>query len=130
MVPPYLRTIAATPSRYAAMISRRSSGSSCAASAVEPTRSQNITVSWRRSAEELCGGGKADGSATRGTLGVEVRAAADARALPVGISAAPQSLQNLFHSVLALPQLGQSMAHLNLCQHHWVRCKVRSLSQS
>jgi len=112
-------------------------------------------VSWRRSAEELCGGGKADGSATRGTLGVEVRAAADARALPVGISAAPQSPQNLLldgfsaphtaqrtgsgapqslqillPSVLALPQLGQSMPHLNLCQHHWVRCKVRSLSQS
>src|SRR5215467_6024922 len=32
------------------MISRNSSGSSRADSAVEPTRSQNITVSWRRSA--------------------------------------------------------------------------------
>ena len=32
------------------MISRRSSGSSRAESAVEPTRSQNMTVSWRRSA--------------------------------------------------------------------------------
>ena len=32
------------------MISRKSSGSSRAESAVEPTRSQNITVSWRRSA--------------------------------------------------------------------------------
>jgi hypothetical protein len=31
---------------------------------------------------------------------------------------------------LALPQLGQSMPHLNLCQHHWVSCNVRSLSQS
>src|SRR5712691_6409342 len=32
------------------MIARRSSGSKRADSAVEPTRSQNITVSWRRSA--------------------------------------------------------------------------------
>jgi integrase len=32
------------------MIARISSGSSRADSAVEPTRSQNMTVSWRRSA--------------------------------------------------------------------------------
>jgi SAM domain (Sterile alpha motif) len=32
------------------MISRRSSGSMRAESAVEPTRSENITVTWRRSA--------------------------------------------------------------------------------
>ena len=42
------------------MISRMSSGSSRAESAVEPTRSQNMTVSWRRSADpatcEGCGG--------------------------------------------------------------------------
>src|SRR5215469_10061661 len=37
------------------MTSRRSSGSSRVASAVEPTRSQNITVSWRRSAASLRG---------------------------------------------------------------------------
>src|SRR5262249_28056726 len=37
------------------MIPRRSSGSSRADRGVEPTRSQNITVSWRRSA--LSGGG-------------------------------------------------------------------------
>ena len=38
------------------MISRRSSGSRRADSAVEPTRSQNITVTWRRSAAswEVC----------------------------------------------------------------------------
>ena len=34
----------------AEMTSRRSSGSMRAESAVEPTRSQNITVTWRRSA--------------------------------------------------------------------------------
>ena len=32
------------------MISRRSSGSMRAESAVEPTKSENITVTWRRSA--------------------------------------------------------------------------------
>ena len=41
------------------MTSRMSSGSSRADSAVEPTRSQNITVSWRRSAAS---GGAARGS--------------------------------------------------------------------
>src|SRR5215831_934603 len=39
------------------MISRRSSGSRRVESAVEPTRSQNITVSWRRSAASVRGGG-------------------------------------------------------------------------
>ena len=35
------------------MISRRSSGSKRADSAVEPTKSENITVTWRRSAVSL-----------------------------------------------------------------------------
>src|ERR1700693_2320790 len=39
------------------MTSRKSSGSSRVASAVEPTRSQNITVRWRRSALSVRGGG-------------------------------------------------------------------------
>ena len=43
-----------------AMTSRRSSGSSRAASAVEPTRSQNITVSWRRSAPSPIDGRRTD----------------------------------------------------------------------
>src|SRR6266536_843502 len=120
MVPPYLRTIAATPSRYSAMISRRSSGSSFVASAVEPTRSQNITVSWRRSAEELGAGSKVEGSVTRTTVDLDTRAAADTRAAPVGMSAAPQSPQTFLPDGLTLPQLGQSMPHLNLCQHRWV----------
>jgi hypothetical protein len=112
-------------------------------------------VSWRRSAEELGTGGKVDGSATRSTVGVDAPAAADTCAPPVRVSAVPQSPQNLlpdgfsaphaaqrtgngapqspqifFPSQLALPQLGQSMPHLNLCQHHWVSCNVRSLNQS
>jgi hypothetical protein len=37
------------------MIPRRSSGSSLADSAVEATTSQNVTVSWRRSAEAAVG---------------------------------------------------------------------------
>ena len=37
------------------MIARMSSGSSRADIAVEPTRSQNITVSWRRSAASGAG---------------------------------------------------------------------------
>ena len=35
------------------MTSRRSSGSMRAESAVEPTRSENITVTWRRSAVSI-----------------------------------------------------------------------------
>ena len=37
------------------MIARRSSGSSRADRGVEPTRSQNITVTWRRSASGCTG---------------------------------------------------------------------------
>ena len=49
------------------MTSRRSSGSMRAESAVEPTRSENITVTWRRSAVSTgCGvaGGAAATEAT------------------------------------------------------------------
>src|ERR1700754_1934034 len=136
MVPPYLRTIAAAPSRYSAMTSRRSSGSSFVASAVEPTRSQNITVSWRRSAEELGVDENAEGSVTCTTADVDVRGPADSSAAAVSVSAAPQSPQNLLPDGLSaphalqrkisgapqspqillpsgftLPQLGQSMSH-------------------
>src|SRR5215472_15033143 len=44
------------------MMLRRSSGSSLADSAVEPTRSQNITVSWRRSASSRRVGSVATGA--------------------------------------------------------------------
>ena len=52
------------------MTSRRSSGSMRAESAVEPTRSENITVTWRRSAASWgCGSvrAQADGDAGRST---------------------------------------------------------------
>src|SRR6516162_9765825 len=60
------------------MIPRRSSGSNRADSGVEPTRSQNITVSWRRSAVSERGGGGAGG--------------AGAAASPTGLPQPPQKL--------------------------------------
>ena len=48
------------------MISRRSSGSMRAESAVEPTRSENITVTWRRSAVSCGATGGATGGAGLG----------------------------------------------------------------
>src|SRR5271169_6106917 len=48
------------------MIARTSSGSSRAEIAVEPTRSQNITVSWRRSAASGFGAGSAAGRSAAG----------------------------------------------------------------
>ncbi len=48
------------------MTSRRSSGSSCVDSEVEPTRSQNITVSWRRSAAVAGRGAAVGGVCSRG----------------------------------------------------------------
>ena len=80
---------------------RRSSGSSCADSAVEPTRSMNITVSCRRSA-----------------------ACASGRAVTVGgaIAVAPASANRL-EQALAMPQrhtelfeiaLGQLPEHLDV----------------
>src|SRR4029077_18164497 len=71
------------------MTSRRSSGSRRAASSVEPTRSQNITVSWRRSALSVRGGGAA----------VIVGAAVS----PVSL---PQPPQNLAVGSFSKPQAG------------------------
>ena len=48
------------------MTSRRSSGSMRAESAVEPTRSENITVTWRRSAVSC---GAADGAVATAAFG-------------------------------------------------------------
>src|SRR5215831_17369582 len=82
---------------YIAMISRMSSGSRRAESAVEPTRSQNMTVSWRRSAHAMC-------SSNRG-------AAAAVLELPIvdGLATArlcPHSEQNFALAGLALPHEG------------------------
>jgi hypothetical protein len=74
------------------MISRRSSGSSRAASAVEPMRSQNITVSCRRSADGVGKGGT-------GPCREAGRICAAAMPRP-----APQSPQNLAPGGFKLPQ--------------------------
>src|SRR5262249_23905396 len=73
--------------------SAKSSGSSSLASTVEPTRSQNITVRWRRSASVLVG--CEDFTSTEGAP----------RALKVRV--APQSPQNFFSPGFLLPQAGQ-----------------------
>ena len=49
------------------MISPRSSGSMLTARAVEPTRSENITVTWRRSA--VSAGGLEGAAASAGPIG-------------------------------------------------------------
>src|SRR6266700_7143612 len=70
------------------MIALKSSGSSLADSAVDPTRSQNSTVSWRRSI----------GRASR---------AVGATAGEFGRNLVPQSPQNLFRAGFVTPQAGQ-----------------------
>src|SRR5262245_29991520 len=103
------------------MISRMSSGSRRAASAVDPTRSTNATVSWRRSADDTGTAGNGD-AASAGALETRMVSAPPQSAqnfLPGGFSAphaaqrtgsgVPQSLQNFFPSRLAAPQLGHSM---------------------
>src|SRR5437879_4554705 len=105
------------------MTSRKSSTSRCTESAVEPTRSQNITVMWLRSA-----------SAARGKLGassgLRMTSPEPARFVPhlpqnfaPGASLLPQEgqlttnadphwLQNLANSGTSARQLGHCMPHL------------------
>jgi hypothetical protein len=125
------------------MISRRSSGSSRDASAVEPTRSQNSTLSWRRSADDTSATDRGD-AASAAAVAARIVSAAPQSAqnfLPGGFSAphavqrdgggVPQSPQNFFSSGLAAPQLGHFMSHLvgwirkeiDLLGHQWNRAK-------
>src|SRR5262245_24229958 len=80
------------------MMLLRSSGSSRDASTVEPTRSQNITVSCRRSAEEMAS--RIVGWFWEDAEGIEVGS-------PRGINFVPHSPQNLAVARLVLPQVGQ-----------------------
>src|SRR3984885_12558677 len=80
------------------MTSRRSSGSRRVESAVEPTRSQNITVSWRRSAAA---------PARAGAAGASAAAAAAGAASP---SATPHCAQKREPGALAWPQAAQRKA--------------------
>jgi hypothetical protein len=68
------------------MTSRRSSGSMRAESAVEPTRSENITVTWRRSARSS--------GATLGALGV-VAASTEGALPPVSVRKAAIASRSL-----------------------------------
>ena len=85
--PSYRRTVAATLPWKALITSRRSSGSIAEASAVESTRSQNITVTCRRSA---CATTSLDGR-----LGV------------ASANAAPQLPQNLLSGAFSAPHAAQ-----------------------
>src|SRR5215471_15447876 len=103
------------------MISRMSSGSRRAASAVEPTRSQNMTVSWRRSAEAVgCVIGVTSGAGFAGLSAVSAlphfeqnlapaRLVAPQEAQRTG-RAAPHASQNLLSSGISEWQLGHSMS--------------------
>src|SRR5262249_42851061 len=85
---------------------RSSSGSSCCESAVEPTRSQNITVNCRRSASAE-GGGVAF-LARSAPLRLRLLAGAG---LPSVFRAVPHSGQNFAVGRACRPQLGQSRTH-------------------
>src|SRR5215831_12413358 len=89
--PSYWAVVSATLAWYAPKISRISSGSSREASAVEPTKSQNITVSWRRSAPSVRGGA---GAVSGG----------DAAICPRGL---PQPPQNFAMGSFSKAQAGQ-----------------------
>src|SRR5215475_12467745 len=124
--PLYRRTVAATHLWKALITSRRSSGSSSEASAVEPTRSHNITVSWRRSARITASLDVRLGVSVPRS-GTESASANAAPQLPQNLlpgefsaphaaqeggSDAPQSPQNLLPAGFGVPQLGQSMYRL------------------
>src|SRR5262252_245016 len=82
---------------YAPMMSPMSSGSRRVESAVEPTRSQNITVSWRRSADAVTG---AIGEAAANNGASRLVGALAVRGLP-------HSAQNLAFGRFAQPQIRQ-----------------------
>src|SRR6266849_3110742 len=90
--PPALVMRSAQQRWYAPMISRMSSGSSREESAVEPTRSQNMTVSWRRSAD-----------AAAWEIGAAVAGFGGASELS-GVSVLPHFEQNFAPARLIAPQ--------------------------
>src|SRR5262245_55139568 len=102
--PPNRAIAAAQVSRYARMTARSSSGSSWVERAVDPTRSQNITVSCRRSASAVLGT-KARGA--EGSTGSAERSVG-AGVAGCSLSAVPHSAQNLAWGKLSNRQLGQA----------------------
>src|ERR1700682_545874 len=104
------------------MTSRKSSGSSRVESAVEPTRSQNITVIWRRSAEVgMRAGAGGDGAAAAAALVAaapaslaphcaqkrEPAALAWPHAAQIKACGVPHCGQKRLSPAILLPQLGQ-----------------------
>src|SRR5262245_6651078 len=119
--PPNRATALAHASRKAPMMRPRSSGSSCVDNAVEPTRSQNITVSCRRSADDATAGAGDLVSGSAGTIGSLMpqfaqNFAADGLPCPqkghASGSVAPHSVQNLLPSATSALQLEHTMPHL------------------
>ena len=111
------------------MIPRISSGSSRAASAVEPTRSQNITVSWRRSAVSLPG---ADGdvdtpSAIRaaGVNGAESRPIADKIVRRCPIKTTPSCVRS---STVSFGRTLASISFSRKAASYWPNPRLRSQS--
>src|SRR5258707_280166 len=100
------------------MTSRRSSGSSRTESAVEPTRSQNMTVSCRRSADDAAGAVAGDGGEPGANAAPQLAQNLACGGLrwphdrQAGGSDTPQWMQNLLASGISALQLGQSMSHL------------------
>src|SRR5215510_12335256 len=94
------------------MTSRNSSGSSCVDSAVEPTKSQNITVSCRRSASGAVAGGLTGiGRLTASDVCPEVSALLRlllGTGFLLASKGVPHSEQNLAVGCICWPQLGQS----------------------
>ena len=82
------------------MRSRSSSGSRRSESAVEPTKSQNITVSWRRSA---AAGDEVEGDGSSGAF-----TAAPDGATDWSTSFAPQAPQNLAAALTAAPHFAHT----------------------
>ena len=86
------------------MTSRRSSGSIPVESAVDPTRSQNITVSWRRSASGAAAiaaratGARGADKTSGNVIGAATDANAGGGASPVSERAAPTKSPNSFRS--------------------------------
>src|SRR6202158_1173091 len=125
--PPKRTTAVEAVCWYCAMRSRHSSASSCCDSGVEPTRSQNSTVSWRRSPTSVglgAAGARSGGAVGVGASGGAARSLREAPHSPQNFlfagfsarqcghrfsSAPPHSPQNFLPAGLSLPQWRQVM---------------------
>src|SRR6516165_9254905 len=101
------------------MTSRRSSGSMRTESVVEPTRSANITVTWRRSAVSWVFGSDTATGIEEGASGAAVRAAiASSSFLRWPSDATPMSLRSSF---VSRPSSSPSMSLARKISAYWAR---------